>query len=374
MATSAACGRLPRRPNDRMPLMHNADEVDDDSASLTQHVKAAGCAAKLGAADLAHILHRLPTFKHRDMLVGTETSDDAGVFRLRKDLAIVNTVDFFTPIVDDPYVFGQIAAANALSDVYAMGGEPTTALNIVGFPRGRMSLDVLVEVLNGGAERVKAAGAVVIGGHSIIDEELKFGMAVTGVIDPQKIVRNVGVKPGDALVLTKRLGTGIATTALKRRRASAEAVRTAVESMVTLNRAASRIMRRFAVHACSDVTGFAILGHSFEMAHGSGVTIVLDAQALPVLPGVVELGAEGLITGGCSRNRAYLHDKVEVAPRVPAGLVEVAFDPQTSGGLLIALPAKRAPRLVFALKKGGVAAAAIVGRATARNGAWVILE
>ena len=357
-----------------MLVMHNADEVDDDSASLTQHVKSAGCAAKLGAADLAQILHRLPTFKHRDMLVGTETSDDAGVFRLRKDLAIVNTVDFFTPIVDDPYVFGQIAAANALSDVYAMGGEPTTALNIVGFPRGRMSLDVLVEVLNGGAERVRAAGAVVIGGHSIIDEELKFGLAVTGVIHPQKIVRNVGVKPGDALVLTKRLGTGIATTALKRRRASAEAVRTAVESMVTLNRAASRIMRRFAVHACSDVTGFAILGHSFEMAHGSDVTIVLDARALPLLPGVVELGAEGLITGGCSRNRAYLHDKVEVAPSVAAGLVEVAFDPQTSGGLLIALPAKRAPRLVTALKKSGVAAATIVGRATTRNGAWVILE
>jgi selenide,water dikinase len=199
-------------------------------------------------------------------------------------------------------------------------------------------------------------------------------MAVTGVIHPRKIVRNVGVKPGDSLVLTKRLGTGIATTALKRRRASAEAVGAAIESMVTLNRAASRIMRRFTVHACSDVTGFAILGHAFEMAHGSDVTLVLDARALPLLPEVVELGAQGLITGGCSRNRAYLNDKVEVASSVSAGLVEVAFDPQTSGGLLIALPEKQAPGLVAALKKGGVPAATIVGRATARNGAWVVLE
>jgi selenide,water dikinase len=357
-----------------MAAMEHLDDEAANAASLTQHVKSAGCAAKLGAADLAQVLHRLPTFTHRDMLVGTETSDDAGVFRLRADLAIVNTVDFFTPIVDDPFVFGQIAAANALSDVYAMGGDPTTALNIVGFPRGRMSLDVLVEVLNGGAERVRAAGAVVIGGHSIIDEELKFGMAVTGVIHPKKIVRNVGVKPGDALVLTKRLGTGIATTALKRRKAPPEAVTTAIESMVALNRAASRIMRRFAVHACSDVTGFAILGHSFEMAHGSNVTISIDSRALPLLPGVVELGAAGLITGGCSRNRAYLKDKVEVSPAVPAGLVEVAFDPQTSGGLLIALPAERAPQLVTALKRGGVQAATIVGRATARRGPWVILE
>jgi selenide,water dikinase len=348
--------------------------LNDERPALTQEVKSAGCAAKLGATDLAQILHRLPRFTHRDMLVGTETSDDAGVFRLRRDLAIVNTVDFFTPIVDDPYVFGQIAAANALSDVYAMGGEPKTALNIVGFPRGRLDLDVLVEVLNGGAERVRAAGAVVIGGHSIIDEELKFGLAVTGVIHPQRIVRNVGVRPGDALVLTKRLGTGIITTALKRRRTSPESVQAAVQSMVTLNRAASRVMRRFAVHACSDVTGFAILGHSFEMAHGSDVTIVLDATALPLLPGVTELAADGLITGGCSRNRLYLEDKVAISHAVPKGLVEVAFDPQTSGGLLIALPARRAPGLVAALRKNGIEAATVVGRAVGRRDAWVVLE
>jgi selenide,water dikinase len=350
--------------------------VDDPTAEpleLTQQVKSAGCAAKLGAADLASVLHRLPSFTHPDMLVGTETSDDAGVFRLRKNLAIVNTVDFFTPIVDDPYVFGQIAAANALSDVYAMGGEPKTALNIVGFPRGRMDLDVLVAVLNGGAERVRAAGAVVIGGHTIIDEELKFGLAVTGVIRPDRVIRNVGVRPGDALVLTKPLGTGVISTALKRRRTTPEAVEAAVASMVTLNRAASTVMRRFAVHACSDVTGFAILGHAFEMAHGSDVTIHLDARTLPLLPGVTELAEAGLVTGGCSRNRLYLQDKVAVASSVPRGVAEVAFDPQTSGGLLIALPAPRAPRLVAALKKSGVPAAAVVGHATARDGAWVRL-
>jgi selenide,water dikinase len=224
------------------------------------------------------VLHRLPKFAHKDILVGTETSDDAGVFRLRKDLAIVTTVDFFTPIVDDPYVFGQIAAANARSDVYAMGGEPRTVLNLVGFPKGKLDIAVLGEILRGGAERVKKAGAVVIGGHSIIDEELKYGLAVTGVVHPNRVVRNVGVRAGDALVLTKALGTGIISTALKRRRAPKRAVEAAVKSMVTLNRAAATIMRKFPVHACSDVTGFGLLGHAQEMAAGSRVTIVLESR------------------------------------------------------------------------------------------------
>jgi selenide,water dikinase len=324
-----------------------------------------------------HVLHRLPKFDHANMIVGTETSDDAGVFRLRKDLAIVNTVDFFTPIVDDPYVFGQIAAANALSDVYAMGAEPTTALNIVGFPKGKLELDVLVALLNGGAERVREAGAVVIGGHTLIDDELKYGLAVTGVIDPRRVVRNVGVRPGDALVLTKALGTGIITTALKQRKAPRASITAAVQSMVALNRAASTIMRRHGVHACSDVTGFGLLGHGLEMAQGSDVTITFDAAALPVLPGAVRLAEKGLLTGGCKRNRAYLEEdgKVAINPSVRAGLVEVAFDPQTSGGLLIAVPRTRAPKLVAALSKGGVAVAAVVGFAAARaDGTWVRLE
>jgi len=319
------------------------------------------------------VLRRLPTFVHPDLIVGTETSDDAGVFRLGPDLAIVNTVDFFTPIVDDPYAFGQIAAANALSDVYAMGGDPITALNIVGFPKDRLGLDVLAEIMNGGAERVREAGAVVIGGHSVIDPELKYGLAVTGLIHPDRVIRNVGVKPNDAIVLTKALGTGIVATALKRRKASLKAVRTAVQSMVTLNKVASSVARTMTVHACSDVTGFGLLGHATEMAMGSGVAIEFDASALPLLPDAVRLAEAGLLTGGCKRNRTYLADKVIVERSVRAGLAEVAFDPQTSGGLLIAVPEADAELLVKKLHDAGVERAVAVGRATPRRDAWVYL-
>jgi len=307
------------------------------------------------------------------VIVGTETSDDAGVFRLRPDLAIVNTVDFFTPVVDDPYVFGQIAAANALSDIYAMGADPRTALNIVGFPRETLPLEVLTEILRGGAERARKAGVVVIGGHSIIDKELKYGMAVTGVVHPKKVIRNVGVQAGDALVLTKALGTGIITTALKRRVASARSVRTAVASMIALNDTASKIMRKFTVHACSDVTGYGLLGHALEMASGTRVTIRLESTSLPLLEGAVRLAEEGSLTGGCKRNRSYLQDKVAIDPAIPAGLAEVAFDPQTSGGLLIALPQKEAPGLVRQLHARGVRAAAIVGHASSRQKCSVTL-
>jgi selenide,water dikinase len=320
------------------------------------------------------VLRLLPVYHHPNVIVGTETSDDAGVFRLGPDLAIVNTVDFFTPIVDDPYTFGQIAAANALSDIYAMGADPVTALNIVGFPKGTLDLTILGEILKGGGERARAAGAVVIGGHSIIDPELKYGMAVTGVVHPDRVIRNVGVRDGDVLVLTKPLGTGIIATALKQRKASRASVRAAVESMVALNGPASRIARRFAVHACSDVTGFGLLGHSAEMAMGSGITLLLDSSALPLLPGGRRLAERGFLTGGCQRNRAYLADKVVVEPRVPEGLREVAFDPQTSGGLLLAVPAKAADRLVRKLREHGIDAATIVGRACAKRDAWVYLS
>ena len=307
------------------------------------------------------------------MIVGTETSDDAGVFRLREDLAIVNTVDFFTPIVDDPYVFGQIAAANALSDVYAMGGDPTTALNIVGFPKGKMELEILGEILRGGAEKAKEAGVVVIGGHSLIDAELKYGMAVTGVIHPDRVIRNVGVKEGDALVLTKPLGTGIITTALKKRKATPRSMKAAVESMTALNRVASRVMREFPVNACSDITGYGLLGHGQEMASASDVTIEFDSRALPILHGAVRLAEAGHLTGGCKRNRAYLNDKIAIDSKIRAGLVEVAFDPQTSGGLLISIPHHDAAALVTRLQDNGIAAAVIVGRAVPHRDVWVRL-
>ena len=307
------------------------------------------------------------------MLVGTETSDDAGVYRLRPDLAIVNTVDFFTPIVDDPYVFGQISAANALSDVYAMGGEPKTCLNIVCFPKGKMDIEILGEILKGGADKVKESGAVVIGGHSIIDEEIKYGMAVTGVIHPDKIFRNVGVQEGDALILTKPLGTGIITTALKKGKATKESVDEAVKSMTTLNAAASTVMRKYPVHACSDVTGFGILGHALGMASGSGVTLIIESAKLPLLNRAPRLAEKGYITGGCKRNRDYLKDKITIEKSLREGLVEVALDPQTSGGLLIAIAKQHAAKLVDDLHAAGVNDAVEVGYATSLQKPWVRL-
>lgn len=319
------------------------------------------------------MLQSLPKFDHVDLIVGTETSDDAGVFRLRPDLAIINTVDFFTPIVDDPYTFGQVAAANALSDIYAMGGEPRTALNIVGFPRGKLDIEILGEIIRGGAEKVRESGAVVIGGHSLIDDEIKYGMAITGVIHPDRVIRNVGVRDGDTLVLTKRLGTGVITTALKKRQAPPKSVDAAVLSMIALNRTASTIMIDFPVHACSDVTGYGLLGHAQTMASGSNVTLVLESASLPLLPDARRLAEKGYLTGGCRRNREYLKDKITIERSIPQGLVEIAFDPQTSGGLLIALPKADALVLVEELRARGIEAATVIGYATSRESAWVKL-
>jgi selenide,water dikinase len=320
-----------------------------------------------------HVLHSLPKFNNPDVIVGVETSDDAGVFRLRSDLAIVNTVDFFTPIVDDPYTFGQIAAVNALSDVYAMGGEPKTALNIVCFPKGKMDIKVLGEILKGGGEKAREAGVAVVGGHSIIDDELKYGMAITGVIHPDRILRNVGVQEGDALVLTKALGTGIISTALKKGKAAKESVQAAVASMLTLNNTAAKVMRSYPVHACSDITGYGLLGHSLEMAAGSSVTLILESSKLPLLHRAPRMAEKGYLTGGSKRNREYLKDKITVDESIREGLVEVAFDPQTSGGLLIALPQRSAPKLVDELQANGLKVAAVIGYATSLQKTWVRL-
>ena len=319
------------------------------------------------------MLGSLPRPSHPDLLVGVETSDDAGVFRLRDDLAIVNTVDFFTPVVDDPYTYGQISATNSLSDVYAMGGEPKTAMNIVCFPQSGVDKEVLAEILQGGADKATEAGVVVVGGHSVADDEIKYGMAVTGVIDPRRIIRNVGAQVGDVLILTKPLGTGILTTALKKGHLAEEEYGAAVVSMSMLNATAARVMLRHAVHACTDVTGFSLMGHGCEMAMGSGVTIRLRSSAFPLLPGALRLALEGYITGGCKRNRTYLADKVQVAASVPQELNEVAFDPQTSGGLLIAVPEREAPELIRDLLAEGVLAAAVVGEVEPRKEMWVEL-
>jgi len=354
--------------------------MDDERAAtapirLTDFARAAGCAAKLGPADLSAVLATLPQPTHPDVLVGTATSDDAGVFRLTPDLALVQTVDFFTPIVDDPFRFGAVAAANALSDVYAMGGEPRTALNIACFPQRGVPMTVLGEILRGGIAKAGEAGVVVLGGHTVIDEEIKFGMAVTGLVHPERFWRNVGARPGDVLVLTKALGTGIVTTAHKHGKASAPDGEAAIASMLSLNAAASRTLREFAVHACTDVTGFSLLGHGFEMAHGSGVRIEIEAARLPALPGARALAAAGELTGGCRRNREWLADRVQLATDVPADLVEIAFDPQTSGGLLAAIPAATSVAAVAALHAAGVEAATIVGTVRERrDGPWIVLH
>jgi selenide,water dikinase len=307
------------------------------------------------------------------LLVGFETSDDAGVFRLREDLAIINTVDFFTPVVDDPYTYGLISATNSLSDVYAMGGEPKTALNIVCFPQSGIDKEILRDILHGGGDKATEAGVVVVGGHSVADDEIKYGMAVTGIIDPRHIRRNVGVQVGDVLVLTKPLGTGILTTALKKGHLTEEEYGAAVTSMSMLNAKAATVMQRYTVHACTDVTGFSLMGHGCEMAMGSNVTLRLRSSALPLLPGALRLALEGYVTGGCKRNRAYLADKVRVQAQVAQDLDEVAFDPQTSGGLLIAVPESEAHKLARSLLDEGALAAALIGEAIPPQERWVEL-
>ncbi len=296
------------------------------------------------------------------------------MYRLSADLALVSTVDFFTPIVDDPYTFGAIAAANALSDVYAMGGRPLTVLNISCFPQSGLPLEVLGEILAGGAAKVAEAGALVVGGHTVADEEIKYGMAVTGLVHPERITRNVGARPGDLLVLTKALGTGIVTTAAKHERVEAAMLEAAIASMCALNAAAAAVLARYAVHACTDVTGFGLLGHAYEMASASGVTLRLEAAALPLLPGARALAAAGELTGGSKRNRRYLEGKVTIAPGLGSELVEIALDPQTSGGLLAALPAAEASGLVAELHAAGVLMAAVVGEVRAPGDSAVLLD
>lgn len=276
------------------------------------------------------------------------------------------TVDFITPIADDPYVFGQIAAANSLSDVFAMGGEPLAALSIVGFPARKLGPEVLAEMLRGGADKTREAGAYIVGGHSVEDHEVKFGLSVTGVVHPDRVVTNAGCRPGDVLFLTKPLGVGIVTTAIKQGKASAEGERAVLETMLQLNAAAARAMVAAGASAATDITGFGFLGHACEVAEGSGVTLEIDASALPVLPQALELARAGVLTGADGRNRRFLEGRVELAGGLAPGLAEILFDAQTSGGLLIAIGAERADDLAARLEGAGVLAARL-GRARERT-------
>lgn len=289
-----------------------------------------------------------------DLLVGWETSDDAGVIRIREDLALIQTVDFFTPIVDEPRAFGRIAAANALSDVYAMGGRPLTAMNLVCFPRDKLPKEVLREILLGGIEAVHEAGALLVGGHSVNDSELKYGLSVTGVVHPQHIVTNRGARPGDRLILTKPLGTGILSTAIKGRLLGTEAEQEVIKWMAALNREASEAMQEVGVSACTDITGFGLLGHALELAAASGVEIQLRASRVPLLPQVLDMARMGMVPGGSFANRRYCERSVITEDGVDPLLVDCLADAQTSGGLLIAVPEERAEALHQALERRGV--------------------
>jgi selenide,water dikinase len=297
---------------------------------------------------LDKVLAAVPRWPDENVLVGFDTADDAGVYKLTAELALVQTVDFFTPIVDDPYTFGAIAAANALSDVYAMGGRPISSLSIVAYPASD-DLDDLTRILQGGADKMREAGCSILGGHSIADEEIKFGYAVTGAVHPDRYKANAAARPGDALMFTKRLGTGVIATALKRGWASEEHVEQAISSMLTLNRRACEEMLRFPVHGCTDVSGFGLIGHAREMALASKVTVEIDVDAVRWLPGAVDYARRGAIPGGLKNNREFASCVVESARELPREIEDLLYDPQTSGGLLITLPEASAAQLATQL-------------------------
>ncbi len=348
-----------------------------EPVKLTAMVKAAGCAAKLNPATLDAILRRLPQSSHPDVLVGFGTNDDAGIYRIDDQRALVQTVDFFTPIVDDPFTFGQIAAANALSDIYAMGGRPISSLTIVGFPE-KGDPGILEQIIRGGLNKMDEAQCAVIGGHSIRNEDILFGYAVTGLIDPRKIWRNVGAHTNDILLFTKSFGTGLLATAIKNGRISSEAHDAVLASLRELNRNAAEALHAVesefpsCIHAVTDVTGFSLLGHAREMALGDpssgipAVSLQIHSNALPILPGAMDAAQAGYVSGGLKNNRAFIGDCVQFAPSVSEEMRLLCFDPQTSGGLLIAIDPSRVDRAIQEFSARGLRATAI-GRVIAKT-------
>jgi selenide,water dikinase len=299
-----------------------------------------------------------------NLIVGMDRADDAGVYKLSEDLAIIQTLDFFTPIVDDPYMFGQIAAANSLSDVYAMGGQPLTAMNIVCFPIKTMDISVLREILRGGLDKMKEAGVTLAGGHSVEDPELKYGLSVTGTIHPSRVLTNVGAEPGDVLILTKPLGTGIINTAIKAGMATEELAQAVADCMARLNKAAAEVVREVGARACTDVTGFGLVGHAFEMIQGTGRGIIIYASQVPLFAEAVGFAEIGLVPGGTYRNRDFRIHMVDTDQDVSPFLQDILFDPQTSGGLLIAVPGEKAREMLEKLREKGVSEAAVIGEFT----------
>lgn len=335
----------------------------DEEVRLTQLSGTAGCAAKIGPGTLAGILESLPKFEDPNLMVGIETSDDGAIYRVNDEVALIQTLDFFTPVVDDPYTFGQVAAANALSDIYAMGGEPKVALNIVAWPNC-VNPRFLGEILRGGADKVKEAGAVLAGGHSIQDQEPKYGLSVTGFVHPDKIFKNSGAKPGDVLILTKPLGTGIVNTAVKADMASERAKEEVIRVMTTLNQKAKRVIEHYPVHACTDVTGFGLAGHSVEMAEGSHVTLEIFMGQVPVQEEALEYARMGLVPAGMYRNRSFTEERIELG-EVEEARMDLFFDPQTSGGLLISVSPDDGEDILRGLKEAGIGTSfAMIGRVT----------
>ncbi len=290
-----------------------------------------------------------------------ESLDNAGVYRLNNTTALIQTVDFFTPIVDDPYYFGQIAAANSLSDIYTMGGRPLTAMNIVCFPTNKLDISVLQQILLGGIDKMKEAGVILIGGHSVQDNELKYGLSVTGVVNPSRLVTNSGAKAGDKLILAKPLGTGIISTAGKSGKVNKRTIDIVTESMCQLNKAASELMLKYRANSCTDITGFGLIGHISQVAQNSKVCIKIDSSAIPYFPEARPFSEQGLMPGGLHRNKQFYSKFVDVKQQVPEYIIDIIYDPQTSGGLVISIPSSRAAKLLTALKKAGYKESTIIG-------------
>jgi selenide,water dikinase len=316
----------------------------------------------------------LPKLSDPNLLVGTDTHDDAGVYRLTDEIALVQTVDFFPPVVDDPFIYGQIAAANALSDVYAMGGAPRTALNLVGYPDDKLSMDWLGEILRGGADRCQASGTTIVGGHTVRDAEIKFGLSVTGIVHPQKIYTNSGARPGDKLVLTKPLGTGIVTTAAKANACPEALFEAACATMVQLNDIGRDAMLAVGGHAATDITGFGLAGHAFEMAEGGQVTLAIHISQLPLLPGAESLARRPYLTRASFTNASYVAMSLRVEGKPDPVQLEFFYDAQTSGGLLISVPAERADALVANAQARGAAATRVVGEVLERADVALIVR
>ena len=350
------------------------EEDAPEDVALTTLVENAGCASKIGQEDLKRALAGLPRVFDPRVLVSSDTCDDAGVYKLTPNTALVQSVDVFTPVVDDPYAFGEIAAANSVSDIYAMGGNPLTALSIVAFPIDKLSPRIMNRMLQGGVDKLREAGVAVLGGHSIKDREIKFGFAVTGLVHPDKMTVNSKAEPGDVLILTKPIGTGTLSFARQIGRAPAEGLAEAELSMRALNRAAAEAMSAAGVTTATDITGFGLAGHLGEIAAQSGVEVEGYGEAIPVFTGVMDLIREGVISGAVERNREYASAFVKREKGAGEELETLLYDPQTSGGLLIAVRKSKAPALLAALHKRGVSAAAVIGRVSRKGAARIVLR